>query len=261
MRAHLTRPSAVAVLVLLTAGGCGDAALPPAPTPPPSAPPPTVDARLDLAARAAASGDRTFVARYTLNGQGRPQRTVTVTHAGDRTWRVDIPGGAEGGTADIAIAKVGAGIFTCRLPSPARPGGSTCVRVAEQDRKIPTRLDPQVQHLFSDWAKLLTDQRAPLSVSVSRPLPGAQGTCFAIESTSASISVPLDAGIYCYAEDGLLTAAKVSFGTLTLAGAPGAGPPSVNLPGPVTAGQPLGMASPPPPPPAPSKLPPSAAAG
>jgi hypothetical protein len=55
-------------------------------------------------------------------------------------------------------------------------------------------------------------------------------------------------GIYCYADNGLLTAARVGFGTLTIAGAPAPAPASIDLPGPVTGGEPMGMQAPPPPP-------------
>jgi hypothetical protein len=60
------------------------------------------------------------------------------------------------------------------------------------------------------------------------------------------MNAPVDVGIYCYAPDGLLTAAKVDFGTLTIASQPAAAPAAVTLPGPVVAGEPLGLDSPPP---------------
>jgi hypothetical protein len=211
-----------------------------------SAAPQPADARLDLSARAAAAGDRTFVARYGLTAPGRAPRIVTVTRAADGSWRVDIPLGALGGTADISVARIGSGVFTCSLPTATRPQPSTCARVAEKAHAVPDRYDPQVQHPFTDWAEALTDQQSPLAVSVSNPLPGVQGTCYAVESTSTSISIPLDAGIYCYDPDGLLTGARVSFGTLVLAGPAAPAPPSVNLPGPVTGGEPLTMAPAPP---------------
>jgi hypothetical protein len=242
---------AVAALVA-AAGACDDSA--PAPAPPATsgsaAPRAASDARVELAARAAAAEDRRFTALYTLDTPGRDQRSVVVTSANDGTWRVDVPGAALGGTADVAIAQIEAGIFQCNLPSAARPVESTCVKVVDQDRKIPRRFDPGVQHLFSDWLDVLTDRQAALDVSTALPLDGVQGTCFGVESIAASLDAPLDAGIYCYAEDGLLTAARVSFGTLKLSGPAAAPPPSVDLPGPVVAGEPLPRASPSPPPPA-----------
>jgi hypothetical protein len=74
------------------------------------------------------------------------------------------------------------------------------------------------------------------------------GSCYSVETTTASVASPLDVGIYCYADDGTLTGARLSFGTLVLSGAPAAAPPSITMPGPVTADPPLGMAAPPPPP-------------
>ena len=54
-------------------------------------------------------------------------------------------------------------------------------------------------------------------MSTGAPLPGAQGTCFSVDSISASLPAPVDVGIYCYADNGLLTAARVGFGELTIA--------------------------------------------
>ena len=61
-------------------------------------------------------------------------------------------------------------------------------------------------------------------MAAAQLLPGARGACYSVESNSAALAPPVDPGIYCYAADGTLTAARVGFGTLTLAGpvAPGA---------------------------------------
>lgn len=238
----------LAISILLA--GC--AADPPA-TPPPAAgedavPEAETPARTQLAALAAAAQDRRLTASYTLSVNGRADRSVTVTIATDGGWRVDVPAGALGGTADVSVARTGEGLFQCALPSADRLVAPVCVRVAGPDGKIPARADPRVQHIFTDWVGVLTDRQAPLAVSVSRPLPGAGGTCFAVESTSASLKAPLEVGIYCFDADGTLTGARVDFGTLVLAGAPSAAPPTVTLPGPVVTGKPLGMATPPPPP-------------
>jgi hypothetical protein len=241
-------PVCAVVLLAAAAGGCAGAAPTPTTGPASAAPAPAVDARLDLAAVAAAAEDRRFTALYTLDTPGRDQRTVVVTSATDGTWRVDVPAAALGGTADVAIAQIAGGIFQCNLPSEARPVESTCVKVVDADRRVPRRYDPLVQHLFTDWPNELTDREAPLSVSVARPLDGVPGTCYAVESISASLDSPLDAGIYCFGTDGQLTGARVSFGTLKLAGDPAPAPPSVELPGPVVAGEPLGKDAPPPPP-------------
>lgn len=204
------------------------------------------DARAELAALAAAAQDRHLVASYTLSTAGRPDRTVHVTSARDGTWRVDISGGALGGTADVSVARIADGLFQCSLPSPERPDPPGCVRVADPDGRIPAAFDPRVQHPFTDWREVLTNRRAPLSVSESKPLPGVGGRCFAVDSTSASLSPPLDVGIYCYQADGTLSGARLGYGTLVLAGAPATGPATVSLPGPVVQREPLGMDAPPP---------------
>lgn len=201
------------------------------------------EARAQLAALAAAAQDRHLAALYTLTVPGRPDRTVAVTSASDGSWRVDIPGGALGGTADVSVAQTRGGLFQCALPSAARPTPE-CVRVADADGPLPAKIDPRVQHAFSDWRGVLTDRQAPLLVVASTPLPGARGTCFAVESTFASLQPPLDVGTYCYDGDGTLTAARLAFGTLVLAGTPTAAPPAIALPGPVVDGEPLGMALP-----------------
>jgi hypothetical protein len=234
------------VVPVLLLAGCDSA--PPTPEPTTSqSPPPTgaPEARDQLAALAAAAEDRHLVASYTLSASGRPDRTVTVTDATDGSWRVDIPGGALGGTADVSVAQTGDGIYQCALPSALRPDPASCVRVAPPDGRLAAAVDPRVQHLFSDWLTVLTDHEAPLAVSTSKPPNGARGSCFSVDSTSASLLAPLEIGIYCYDPDGTLTAARLALGTLLLAGAPAAAPPTITLPGPIGAGAPLKMAAPP----------------
>ncbi|MFD0741427.1 hypothetical protein ACFQ1L_05415 [Phytohabitans flavus] len=204
------------------------------------------DARVQLAGLAAAAQDRKVTALYTWSAPGRSDRTVVLTTAADGSWRVDVPLGALGGTADVSMAQNAEGLFQCVLPSAEHPVSPACVRVADPGGTIERGVDPQVQHPFTDWRKVLTDRTAPLSVSVAQPLPGASGACFSVETTTASVDAPLDAGIYCYAPDGTFTGVKVSFGTLLLAGAPSGAPPTITLPGPVVAQEPLGMTTPPP---------------
>lgn len=237
---------AVALGVPVLLGGCTADQAPPVPsTTSDAASTPATEARAQLAALAAAAEDRHLVASYTLTVDDRPNRTVVVTHAGDRTWRVDIPGGALSGTADISIIQTASGVFQCALQSPLRPEPTTCVRVASPNGRIASGIDPRVQHLFTDWRGVLIDRQAPLAVSTSRPLPGTRGTCFSVDSTSASLAAPLDVGIYCYDQDGTLTGARVAFGTLVLAGTPSPAPPTVTLPGPAVDGEPLGITAPP----------------
>jgi hypothetical protein len=205
------------------------------------------DPRTTLAARAAMAKDLHQVAVYRLRTPERPDRTVTMTFAKDGGWRLDIPGTALGGTVDIALARTAAGLYQCALPSAGHPE-SGCVRLS----RVAAAYDPKLQHLFTDWLEVFMDRDAALAVSATAALPGVPGTCFAVDSSAVSIKSPIDAGIYCYADDGTLTGARTAVGTLSLTGTPTAGPASVTLPGAVTPGQPLPNASPPPPSPSPS---------
>ena len=214
------------------------------PTPLPTGP---TEARAQLAARAAAAKDRRLVAVYTLSSANRADRTVVVTRATDGSWRVDVPGGALGGTADTSVARTRDGLFQCALSAIDDLAVPACVRVAGVNGRLPARFDPRVQHVFTDWLEVLTDRRAALAVSRARQLPGVRGACFSVESNSASLAAPLDVGIYCYATDGTLTGARLGFGTLVLAGTPTPPPPAVTLPGPTVDRAPLPMTSPPPP--------------
>jgi hypothetical protein len=169
---------------------------------------------------------------------------VLATVAVDGSWRVDIPAGALGGTADVSIAQTEAGVFQCAIPSATNPVPASCVRVAERGKRVPKAYDPKVERVFRQWLPVFTDRQAALSVTTAQPLRGSSGTCFSVDTISASLSAPVDVGIYCYADDGLLTAARVGFGTLTLASPPAAAPPTIDLPGPVTGGEPMGMTEP-----------------
>ncbi|MGA3490501.1 hypothetical protein ACK8GG_21135 [Micromonosporaceae bacterium DT55] len=247
------RVAAPLACALFVAAGCSGEP-PPDDPPATTAPlPVTTEARDQLAALAAAGLDRHFTARYTLRSKGRPDRTVEVTRATDGTWRVDIPGWALGGDADIAMAGNSDGIFQCALPSAANPVAATCVRVADADGKVPADVDPRLQHPFSDWLPIFTSRQPAVSVTAADLLPGAAGTCFAIESTSASLEAMVDVGTYCFDEAGTLTGARSGFGSLLLAGPPGPAPATAPLPGAVVPGEPLGSAAPPTPTPSPSQ--------
>ncbi|SCG51973.1 hypothetical protein [Micromonospora inositola] len=201
-------------------------------------------ARDELAALAAAAQDRHLTARYAFGTADVPDRTVVVTSANDGTWRVDVPAWGLGGTVDVSLAATADGLFQCALPSAGRPEPATCVRVGDPDDAVPQRLDPRVQHPFTDWLEVLTDRRAPLAVSPATAPTGATGQCYSVESTSASLNAPLDVGIYCYRADGTPTAVRADFGTLKLAGEPGPAPATVQLAGPVVDADPVGRAAP-----------------
>ncbi|WP_223884122.1 hypothetical protein [Micromonospora craniellae] len=245
---RLAAPIAFALPALLA--GCSSDPPDDSPPPPSAAPRPAGQdaARDELAALAAAAQDRHLVARYTLRVADTPDRSIVVTSANDGSWRVDVPGGALGGTADISLAATADGLFQCALPSATRPEPASCVRVGERDDTLPRRIDPRVQHPFTDWLDVLIDRRAPLSVSPAMAPPEATGTCYSVETTATSINPPLDVGIYCFDADGTPTAVRAAFGTLTLAGPPEPAPATVQLAGPVVDGEPLGMEAPPPPP-------------
>ncbi|SBT49196.1 hypothetical protein GA0070611_4318 [Micromonospora auratinigra] len=214
--------------------GCTADAPKPAPTGVPDPVPAEVDgARDELAALAAAAQDRHLTARYVFSPADGPSRTVTLTSANDGTWRVDLPGWGQGGTVDVALATTADGLFQCVLPA------AGCVRLGDPDDSVPRRADLRVQHPFTDWLEVLTDRRAPLAVSPATPPPGATGQCYSVDTTSASLNAPLDVGIYCYRPDGTPTAVRAGFGTLELAGEPGPAPATVQLPGPVTDGEPV----------------------
>ncbi|TDB74217.1 hypothetical protein E1165_15200 [Micromonospora sp. KC723] len=215
------------------------------PSTPPDPAPAGADAAWDeLAALAAAAQDRHFTARYIHVGADGSARDVTVVSAEDGSWRIDVPGGALGGTADVSIAATSDGLFQCGLPSAGRPGAATCVRLGARDGVVPDRLDPRVQHPFTDWLAVLTDRRSPLVISAASPPVGVAGRCFTVESTAASLDPPLDVGVYCFEADGTPTHVRAALGTLTLAGPVGPAPATVALAGPVVDAEPLGREAP-----------------
>jgi hypothetical protein len=212
------------------------------------------DARADLVAKATLAQDHAIAALYSFDDGDGAARNVVSTVGADGTWRVDVSGGALGGTADVSIVSTAAGVDQCTMSSPQQPITPTCVRVAAAGKAVPDDYDPKVERLFRPVLSVFTDRTAPLSVAQVQPLTGAAGTCYSVDTIAAALSAPFDVGIYCYADDGLLTAVRVGFGTLTLVST-GAGPATVALPGPEVPGQPMGTDSPPP---APSTTDPSA---
>nr|WP_246382429.1 hypothetical protein [Micromonospora jinlongensis] len=219
---------------------------PPSPTPTETGAVEVEAARDELAALAAAAQDRHLVAQYVYSRTGQPDRTIVFTSANDGSWRVDVPGGALGGAADVSMAATADGLFQCALPSAGRPESASCVRLGDRDDAIPRRSDPRIQHPLTDWLDVLTDRRAPLAVAPASAPEGVTGTCYSVESTSASLNAPLDVGIYCYDRDGTPTGVRTGAGTLRLAAAPGPAPATVQLAGPVVIDrEPLDTAAPP----------------
>ncbi|WP_091568468.1 hypothetical protein [Micromonospora sediminicola] len=244
-RAVPRRTGVLALLLPTVLAGCG--ADPPAVTPTGDADPVPVQvdaARDELAGVAAAAQDRHFTATYAFTPTGGTPRTVAVTSADDGSWRVDVPGWAHDGTVDVSLAATSDGLFQCVLPSAGRAEPASCVRLGDADDAVPRRLDPRVQHPFTDWLEVLTDRRAPLAVSPAAAPTGVTGRCYAVDSTSASMNAPLDVGIYCYREDGTPVAVRAAFGTLTLTGEPGPAPATVELAGAVGYSEPVGRDAP-----------------
>ncbi|MEU4239038.1 hypothetical protein [Actinoplanes sp. NPDC026619] len=262
MRTRLL-PAAAALLMLGGVAACGGE---PAVTPTPStSAAPTgnadaLDARTDLAAKAAQAQDKAYAALYTLDddGDGR-QHNVVATIAADGTWRVDVSDGMYDGTTDVSIVSTAAGTYQCTVASPNNPVTPSCVKVAAAGKKVPKDNSPQVERLFRLWLPVFRDRQSALSVTEVQPLSGAQGTCYSVDSIAASIKAPVDVGIYCYANDGVLTAARVGFGVLKLVSQV-AGPATVPLPGPESPGPAMGLDAPAPPDPnqLPTSLAPSA---
>ena len=231
--------SAAALLALAVTAGCSGA---PDPQPAPTGSVPsangddTPDSRSDLVARATLAQDKAYAGLYTLteddNGK---QHNVVATVGADGSWRVDVSRAMLGDTADVSIVSTAAGVFQCTVSSPSNPTTPSCVRVADPGKKVPKDYSPQVERLLRQWLPVFTDRQSALAVAEVDKLAGAQGTCFSIDSIAASIKAPVDVGIYCYAPDGVLTAARVDFGQLKLVSQV-AGPATVPLPGPVGPG-------------------------
>ena len=200
-----------------------------------------------LLARVAAAQDKRYAAPYTLRKKGKPDRTVTVELAQDGSWLIEGPGGARGGARDVAIAGNADGVYQCVLGSRA-----SCVRVAEPGGKVPGAYDPRVHHPFTDWLDVLIDTKAALSVAGDSTLSVPRGDCYSVEPNSVALAPPREAGVYCFDEEGVLTGARFSAGTLVLSGGIEEPRKSIKLPGPVTAGRPIPTS---PPPPKPSKSP------
>jgi hypothetical protein len=163
-----------------------------------------------------------------------------VVLAADGTWRIDVPGGALDGQASVAVARTSQGLYQCQLSGTRQ----ACTKVAAADGTFPASADPKVEHPFVDWLDVLTDRQAALSVAPAPLLGGVRGACFSVEANSAALTPPVDPGIYCYDADGTLTGLRVTFGTLILATAVSPAPPTITLPGPITAGAPLSTSAP-----------------
>jgi hypothetical protein len=256
---------AVALAVMVVASLAACAGKPPSGRPDPQPRGPTAVTRPAdrdaLAALAAAAKDRRYVARYAFvpaasagaGNAGPRELTVTVAVATDGSWVVAVPAGAMGGLADVAMFRSGDGLFQCALGPAAGTAGTRpdlppvtpgCVEV----NGLAPAIDPRVQHVFTDWIDAFVDRATALSVASAPLLAGARGQCYSVEPISAALAPPVDPGIYCYDGDGVLTAVRVGFGTMTLIGPVQPAPPAVAQPAPTVTRAALAMTPPPPPP-------------
>jgi hypothetical protein len=243
-RPQLSKIAGAALVAAMLLTGCGGST----PVTAPSDASPKVAPKSpqgQLLARVAAAQDKRYGATYTLRKKGKKDRTITVELANDGSWLIEVPGGARGGTRDVAIAGNSDGVYQCVLG-----GRASCVQVAKPGGKVPGAYDPRVQHPFTDWLDVLIDTRAALSVAADSSLPVPRGDCFSVESNSVAMAPPMEAGVYCFDEEGVLTGARFSVGALVLSGGVEKPRTSIKLPGPVTAGRPMPTS---PPPPKPSK--------
>jgi hypothetical protein len=201
------------------------------------------------------------VAGYTYRVHDQPDRTVVVSLSTDGSWSVNVPRGALDGGADVSMVGTGAGVYQCVLGGPATTlgGGAppsapadpestlqpapVCVKVADtrhgspgrfDPKPIPARVDPVVEHFFTDWLDVLSSRDAPISVFGAKPTPGSSGSCYSVEPSAASLAPVVDAGIFCFRPDGTLTAITLAGSSLTLTGTPAPSAPTNGLPAPVT---------------------------
>lgn len=193
--------------------------------------------RAQLAARAASAKDRSFTATYSLSPPDRKARSIAVTVAADRSWRIDLTGGAVTGTA-VTLIGIASGQYQCL---PVGNKGMECSRVAQLGLPLADNVDPGVQHPFTDWLDVLTNPAVAIAVGRTKNPTGGPGDCFSVEATTVTLAPAIESSTFCYTDDGTLTAAQAAFGLLALSGPLAAAPKAIELPGSVTARSPLPM--------------------
>ena len=208
----------------------------------------SIKARGELAGVAAAAKDKHYTAEYKFVRDGQSPVTVRVVRATDGTWRVDIPKGLQGGKVDVTMAWNRTGYYQC-----VDQDEIVCVNVAGKDGKVPSAVDPRVQHIFTDWLDVLLKRNAPLAVTKISRIDGASkdSDCFKLRRNSVTVSAPLPDSVYCIEPNGTITAVDTTFGTLTLDGELLDASSKITLPGKTANDKPLGTS--PPPKPSPSK--------
>ena len=123
--------------------------------------------RADRPGRPGRAGARTTASPRSTPCDARPASSATVvaTVATDGSWRVDIPGGALGGTADVSIVQTAGG----RLPVRAAVGRPTRSTPAASGSPTRTSASPRsttrrCERVFRQWLNVFTDRQAALSV-------------------------------------------------------------------------------------------------
>ncbi|WP_460541458.1 hypothetical protein [Glycomyces halotolerans] len=186
-------------------------------------------AQSTMIARVSKALDATFTAEYAWSEGG----TVTVWAAEDGTWRVDVPAWAHGGEIDVTVAWTTGGFFQC--------AEDECVKLAGIAGRIPERFDPRVQRPFVEWLPRLLDRHLPFAVA-------RDGDCFTLTPNTVVVDTPFPPGEWCLDQEGTIRSVSgPGIGELTLTGEMGPAVATVELPGEVVEGEPLGRKAPKPP--------------
>jgi hypothetical protein len=147
-----------------------------------------------------------------------------------------VSAGAQASAGASAKPSTSTSASAAASATPVRYPAPVCVKVAAAGKPVPKRYDPVFEHIFTDWLAVMLDRTAPISVFPASPLAHSTGSCYSVESSSASLAPVIDSGIFCFTADGTLAAAKIGAGTLTISGSTVAAPPTTTLPAPITAG-------------------------
>jgi hypothetical protein len=217
------RPAPILVLVLVAASaalaGCGGT--PPAAATAPTVPPDDMPPAARLAASAALAQDLTYSATYRFAAADGGTQTLAVTRIRD-----GFSLALTAGERTTATVTSGGTTYRCRI-TPAVSGCAPGARAADPESDPVSRLAP----VFTDRLEVLSDRSAALSITDAATPQGARGTCFSVQGIAAAMASPADPGLYCFDGRGLITAAQLPVGTLTVE-ASGPAPGSVVLPAP-----------------------------
>lgn len=187
---------------------------------PSASPRPDAAARLIAVARVAAraSYGATYALRTDVTGAAP---SVVVVGIARPAARVALSG--HGATALFIINRRGR--FACERDR----GRTACYRLADRGGRLPTYLDPGVEHVFLDYPHALAAWPGDYRVRGAPPTTAAPGVpagdCFVVTARHRHPHGSVASGTYCYAPDGVLTAALFRSGRLVLTKV--GGPPPV----------------------------------